>query len=66
MREKAKDLVYLNTDNYISIDSLLTFYWEIIIIPLIMIVFGVASISTIGVNWKSLFPLISIGVWSLF
>lgn len=57
--------MYLNTDNYISIDSLLTFYWEIIIIPLIMIVFGVASISTIGVNWKSLFPLISIGVWSL-
>ena len=65
MREKAKDLVYLNTDNYLSIDSLLTFYWEIIIVPLIMIVFGVASISTIGVNWKSLFPLISIGVWSL-
>ena len=65
MREKAKDLVYLNTDNYISIDSLMTFYWEIIIIPLIMIVFGVASIRTIGVNWKSLFPLISIGVWSL-
>ena len=65
MREKAKDLVYLNTENYISIDSILTFYWKIIIIPLIMISFGVASISTIGVNWKSLFPLISIGVWSL-
>jgi len=64
MREKALDLIYLNTKRYISIKSLQIFYWAIII-PLIIVVFGLAAINTIGVNWKSLFPLISIGTWSL-
>ena len=64
MREKSKDLVYLETNRYISIESLKIFYWAIIIIPLIMVVFGIAAIATIGVNWRSLFPLISIGIWS--
>ncbi len=65
MREKVKELIYLDTNRYISIDSLRIFYWAIIIIPLIMVVFGIAAINTIGVNWRSLFPLISIGIWSL-
>ncbi len=65
MREKVKELIYLDTNRYISINSLRIFYWAIIIIPLIMVVFGIAAINTIGVNWRSLFPLISIGIWSL-
>lgn len=65
MKEKVKDLVYLDTNRYISLGSLRIFYWAIIIIPLIMVVFGVAAINTIGVSWISLFPLISIGIWSL-
>lgn len=64
-KNNARDLIYLDTKRYISIESLRIFYWAIIIIPLIMVVFGIAAINTIGVNWRSLFPLIAIGIWSL-
>lgn len=66
MREKAKDLVYLDTNRYISIENLRIFYWATVIIPFSIVVLGIAAISTIGVNLRSLFPLISIGIWSLF
>lgn len=65
MKERAKSIVYLDNNRYISIESIRVFYWAIIIIPLIMLVFGIAAINTIGVNWKSLFPLVSIGIWSI-
>ena len=65
MRKKARDLIYLNTKRYISLDSLIVFYWACILLPLIMVVFGIAAIKTYGVNWKSLFPLVSIATWSL-
>ena len=64
MREKALDLIYLDTKRYISLNSLRVFYWAIIIIPFMIVVWGVASINMIGLTCKSLFPLISIVVWS--
>ena len=65
MKNNVRDLIYLDTKRYMSLDNLRVFYWAIIIIPLIMVIWGIAAINTIGVNWRSLFPLISIGIWSL-
>lgn len=65
MKDKAKDLVYLNTQGYISIDSLRIAYWRIIIFPICMLIMGMASINNNGMNLKSLFPIISVIVWSL-
>lgn len=65
MKENAKDLIYLDSKRYISIKSLRVLYWAISIIPFTMIVWGIVAINTIGLNWMSLFPLISIVVWSL-
>ena len=65
MREKARDLIYLDTQRYISLASLRVFYWGIIIMPFIMAVLSIASINTSGINWRSLFPLASIAIWSL-
>jgi len=65
MKESVRDLIYLDSKRYISIQSLRIFYWAIIIIPVILLVFGIAAINTIGVNFISLFPLISIGIWTL-
>lgn len=65
MEENVKDLIYLDSKRYISIKSLRVLYWAISIIPFIMIVWGIVAINTIGLNWMSLFPLISIVVWSL-
>lgn len=65
MREKVLDLVYLDTKRYASLANLRVFYWGITIIPFFMIVMGIVSISMTGINWRSLFPLVSIAVWSL-
>lgn len=64
MREKVKNLIYLDTQRYMSIDNLMAFYWGILIIPFFMIVMGVASIQVSGVSWKTLFPIVSTIVWS--
>lgn len=64
MRENAHDLVYLDTQRYMSLANLKAFYWGIIIIPIMMVVLGIATINTNGVSWKALFPLISITIWS--
>ena len=65
MNKNACDLIYLDTQRYTSLRNLKIIYWAIIIIPLSMAVIGIAAINTVGVNWKSLFPLVSIGIWSL-
>ena len=65
MKENVRDLIYLDSKRYISIQSLRVLYWAISIIPFIMFVWGIVAINTIGLNWMSLFPLISIAVWSL-
>ncbi len=65
MKEKAKDLIYLDSNRYISIQSLRVLYLAIIIIPFTMVVWGAVAIHTVGVNFKSLFPIISIAIWSL-
>ena len=66
IKDNARDLIYLDTRRYMSLDNLRVFYWAIIIIPIIMVTWGIAAIHTVGVNLRSLFPLISIGLWSLF
>ena len=66
MKNNARDLIYLDTRRYMSLDNLRVFYWAIIIIPIIMVIWGIAAMNTVGVNLRSLFPLISIGIWSLF
>ena len=65
MKENVRDLIYLDSKRYISIQRLRVLFWAISIIPFIMIIWGIVSINTIGLNWKSLFPLISIAAWSL-
>lgn len=65
MKEKACDLIYLDTQRYTTLRNLKVIYWAIIIIPFIMVTWGIAAINIIGVNWRSLFPLISIAIWSL-
>lgn len=65
MREKARDLIYLDTKRYISLNSLRAFYKAIIIFPLIVAGWGVVAINMSGITWKSLFPLISIAIWNL-
>ena len=57
MEEKVRNFIYLDTKRYISLSFLKVFYWKVLIIPIIMIVMGIAG--------KSLFPLVSIAVWSL-
>lgn len=65
MKNNARDLIYLDTQRYMSLDDLRVFYWGIIIVPFTILILGIAAINTIGVNFRSLFPLISIAVWSL-
>lgn len=65
MKENVRDLIYLDSKRYISIQSLRVLYWAISIIPFIMIIWGIVAINNIGLNGMSLFPLISIAVWSL-
>lgn len=65
MKEKARDLIYLDTQRYLSLKSLRVFYPAIIIFPFMMVVCGIVAINFIGVNWKSLFPLVSVAIWSL-
>lgn len=65
MRENVRDLIYLDSKRYISIQRLRVLFWAISIIPFIMITWGIVAINTIGLNWMSLFPLISIAVWSI-
>lgn len=64
MKEKVYDFIYLNSNRYLSLHCLQTFYWAIIIFPLTMVAWGIAAIRFIGVNGKSLFPLVSAIVWS--
>ena len=65
MEKNVRDLINLDSKRYISIQSLRVLYWAISIIPIIMLIWGIVAIKTIGLNWMSLFPLISIAVWSL-
>ena len=65
MKNNVRDLIYLDSKRYISIQSLRVLYWAISIIPFIMIIWGIVAMNNIALNWISLFPLISIAVWSL-
>ena len=67
MKQRVHDLMSLSLANqYVSLSTLKSFYWASSIIPFLMVAWGIAGINTIGVNWMSLFPLVSIAIWSLF
>lgn len=65
MRKKARAFVYLNTKNYISYEFLTNFYWLVIIVPFFISIIGLYLINVHGVNWKSLFPIVSIAIWTV-
>lgn len=64
MQEKAKKLVHLNSDSYISYSFLKCFYWYILIIPFLILVIGIHLLNQNGISLKSLFPIVSIIIWS--
>ncbi|MBQ7896990.1 MAG: hypothetical protein IJ323_01060 [Clostridia bacterium] len=64
MIDRARNFVYSNT-NYMSYKSLKLFYWGCIIIPICMLIMGFTYMKYKGVSFNSLFPLISIAVWTL-
>ena len=43
MEEKVRNFIYLDTKRYISLSFLKVFYWKVLIIPIIMIVMGIAG-----------------------
>ncbi len=65
MRKKAKRFVYLDSENYISYDLLKYFYWYVILIPFCMLIMGSYSITHNGFSLKSLFPILSIVIWTV-
>lgn len=57
MREKVRDLVYLDTTRYTSLNNLRLFFWGIIFIPIIILIIGIVR--------KLAFPIVSIFLWGL-
>ena len=57
MREKARDLIYLDTTRYTSLNQLQLFFWETILVPIIILIVGIIR--------KSAFPIVSIALWGL-
>jgi hypothetical protein len=65
MKEKARDLVYLNTKRYFSFADLKTFQRIGLVISFCLFALGFIEIKTNGVNWKSLFPIVSGAIWDV-
>lgn len=64
MKEKARDLIYLNTNRYISFPDLKKFRLMGLFFSFLMLVMGVSALQTRGFGWKSLFPIVCAVVWS--
>ena len=65
MREKAIDLVYLNTKKYSTLADLKKAYWALFIVQAIMLVMGFGGIRTMGASWKTSFPIFAFIIWNL-
>ena len=65
MKEKARDLVYINTKRYLSFADLKTFQRIGLVISFCLFALGFIEIKTNGVNWKSLFPIVSGAIWDV-
>lgn len=65
MKEKARNLVYLNTKRYVSLADLNKLKWAALFISLILFVIGLYKVEADGFNWKSVFPIISALIWNL-
>lgn len=65
MREKVLKFVHFNSNNYISYSFLKRFYWYILIIPFFTLMIGSHLLKQNGISFKSLFPIVSIILWSI-
>ena len=65
MKEKARDLIYLDTERYISLSGLKKFFKATLIFPAIMIVLGIMAVNVNGFTFRAVFPMFSGIVWSL-
>ena len=59
MREKARDLIYLDSQRYLSLSNIRGLYWYVIVFSLVMVILGFAAMNALGVGLISLFPIIS-------
>lgn len=65
MKEKARDLIYLDTKRYISLDMLRKFCKRSIFVPIILVTAGLLGIKHIGICFSTVFPLTSIIIWCI-
>ena len=65
MREKALTFVHFNSESYISYTFLKRFFWYILIIPFFVLIIGFNLLDRNGITLKSLFPIISIILWTI-
>ena len=56
MQQRVRDFIYLDTERYISLESLKIYYWATIILPIYILVVGIVS--------KSLFLVLSVALYS--
>lgn len=65
MKEKARDLIYLDTERYISLSGLKKSFKATLIFPAMMIVLGIMAVNANGFTFRAMFPMLSGIVWSL-
>ena len=65
MKEKARDLIYLDTGRYISLSGLKKSFKATLIFPAMMIVLGIMAVNANGFTFRAVFPILSGIVWSL-
>lgn len=65
MKEKARDLIYLDTERYISLSGLKKSFKATLIFPAMMIVLGIMAVNVNGFTFRAMFPMLSGIVWSL-
>lgn len=63
MKEKALDLVYLDSGRYPSLKSMKSFFWGILLLQIFMIGIGFVALKKYGMTAKGLFPFITFGAW---
>lgn len=65
MKEKACDLIYLDTSRYISLSGLKTSFKATLIFSSFMVILGIMVVNTSGLTFRAMFPMLSGIVWSL-
>lgn len=60
MKEKARDLIYLDTERYISLSGLKKSFKATLIFPAMMIVLGIIAVNVNGFTFRAMFPMLSV------